>query len=78
MWEWLVIISRDQPEQWVTWTCFYGGAGRVEVRFDRRQGPPGPAPGNQPDRRARSTRATALQDRGFLVIPRPDLAAASR
>ena len=78
MGQWLVIISRDQPEQWVTWTCFYGGAGRVEVPWDRRQGPPGTGSGNQPDRRAPSNRATALQERGFLVIPRPDLAGAPR
>jgi len=42
MWRVLVIIARGQPEQRVTWTCFYGGVGRVEVLFDRRQGPPRP------------------------------------
>jgi hypothetical protein len=78
MGQWLVIISRDQPEQWVTWTCFYGGAGRVEVAFDRRQVPPRTGPGDHPDRRARPTRETALQEHGFLVIPRPELAGAAR
>jgi hypothetical protein len=60
MWRWLVIISRDRPEQWVTWACFCGGAGRVEVLFDRREGPPGLEPGRHPDGRARSNCETAL------------------
>jgi len=78
MGRWLVIISRDQPEQWVTWSCFYGGTGRVEVLLDRRQGPPGTGASDHPERRAQPTHAIALQERGFLVIPRPDLAGASR
>ena len=78
MGQWLVIIARDRPEQWVTWTCFYGGGGNVEVLWDRRQGPLGTGAGDHPDRRARSTRETILQARGFLVLPRPELAGASR
>jgi hypothetical protein len=77
MWEWLVIISRDQPEQWVSWTCFYGDAGRVEVLFDRRQRPPGTGAGDYPERRVHPNREATLQERGYLVIPRPALAAAS-
>ena len=78
MGRWLVIIARDQPEQWVTWTCFYGGAGQVKVLWDRRQGPPQTGASGHPDRRAPSTREATLQERGFLVIPRLDLADASR
>jgi hypothetical protein len=76
MWRWLVIVARDQPELWATWTCFYGGAERVEICFDRRQGQP--RPGDRPDRRARSPHERGLQERGFLVIPQPDVAGASR
>jgi len=78
MWRWLVIISRDRPELWLTWASFYGGAARVEVLFDRRQGPAGIASGERRERRARPDCDTELQQRGFLVIPKPELAGASR
>ena len=75
---WLVIIARDRPEFWVTWASFYGGAGKVEVLFDRRQGQPWPGRGDRPDRRTQPHRDTDLQDHGFLVIPRPEMVGASR
>ena len=78
MWRWLVIIARDRPELWVTWAAFYGGAGRIEILFDRRQGHTGAGWRNGPDRRARLDREAELPARGFLVIPRPDLVGASR
>ena len=77
MWR-LVIIARDRPELWVSWASFYSGAATVEVLLDRRQGPPGTATGDRPDRRARSTRDTVLRDLGFIVIPRPNPEGASR
>jgi hypothetical protein len=67
----LVIVARDRPDLWVTWAAFYGGAERVEVLLDRRQGPARPR-GQQPERRGRTPRGTALQERGFLVIPQAD------
>ena len=78
MWRWLVIVAHNRPELWVTWATFYGGAVTVEVLFDRRQGEAGTGRGDGPDRRARPNRATELQERGFLVIPRTELVGASR
>lgn len=78
MWRWLVIIARDRPELWASWTCFYGGAKRMEVHFDRRQGQAGTERQDGAERRARPTGDTELEERGFLVIPRPDLVGASR
>ena len=77
MWRWLVIIARDRPELWLTWASFYGGAVKVEVLLDRRQGEAGTRRGEQPERRARPGGDTELQQRGFLVIPRPELAGVS-
>jgi hypothetical protein len=78
MWRWLVIIARDRPELWATWTCLYGGAERMEVHFDRRQVQGGTGRADAPERRARPKGDVELQERGFLVIPRPDLVGASR
>ena len=78
MQRWLVIIARDRPELWVTWASFYGGAETVEVLVDRRQGQPWTERRGRPDRRARPHCDTALQERGHLVISRPELVAASR
>ena len=75
---WLVIIARDRPEVWLTWAAFYGGGGEVEVLVDRRQGQPGTRRGSRADRRLLPPRDPVLQERGFLVIPRPDLVGASR
>jgi hypothetical protein len=74
---WLVIIARDRPELWVTWTSFYGGAGEVELVVDRRLSQPWTG-GDRPDRRTPSNREIDLQERGFLVIPRPEIVGASR
>ena len=69
----LVVIARDRPELWVTWAAFYGGAENVEVLVDRRQGQPCPERRNGPDRRTSPHRDPALQARGVLVIPRPEI-----
>ena len=72
MWRWLVIIARDRPELWATWTCFYAGAERISILVDRRHAQPATATnGDRPDRRARSPRESELQERGFLVISQP-------
>jgi hypothetical protein len=78
MWRWLVIVARDRPELWATWTCVYDGAERIAIYFDRRQGQPWTGTGDRPDRRARPNRDTDLQDHGFLVIPRPEMVGTSR
>lgn len=78
MWRWLVIIARDRPELWATWTCVYGSPERMEVHFDRRKGQAGTGTRGGPDRRARPNSDTELEGRGFLVIARPDLVGASR
>ena len=78
MWRWLVIIARDRPELWATWTCVYGSPERTEVHFDRRKGQAGAGTEGGPDRRARPNSDTELDGRGFLVIARPDLVGASR
>jgi hypothetical protein len=70
---WLVIIARDRPELWVTWASFYGGAEQVEVLCDRRQGQSGTERRNRLDRRTTPHRDTDLQERGFLVIRRPEM-----
>jgi hypothetical protein len=77
MWRWFVIIARDRPELWPTWTCLCRGAVKIDVLLDRRQDDGGSEWRNGPDRRARSSAGMALQERGFLVIPRPDLVSAS-
>jgi hypothetical protein len=69
MLQWLVIIARDRPELWATWTAFFGGAERFEIILDRRQGQPGTATGHHPDRRVRPPRDYDVHERGFLVIP---------
>jgi hypothetical protein len=74
---WLVIIARDRPELWVTWASFYGGAGEVELVVDRRLRQPWTGR-DRPDRRTPSNREIDLQERGFLVIPRPEIVGASR
>jgi hypothetical protein len=76
MGRWLVIIAIGRAG--VTWASFYGGAGTVEVLFDRRQRQPETGRNDRPDRRARPNRDTDLWERGFLVIPRPELVGASR
>ena len=78
MWRWLVIIARNRPELWATWTCFYGGVRELEVLVDRRQDQPCTATRDRPDRRARPNRDTELHTRGFLVISRPRVLGASR
>ena len=75
---WLVISSGDRPELWVTWASFYGGAGKIEVLFDRRQGQTWPGRGDRPDRRTQPDRDADLQERGFLAIPLPEIVGASR
>ena len=70
MLQWLVIIARDRPELWATWACLYGGAERIEIILDRRQGQAGTATRDHADRRVRSPRESDIQERGFLVIPR--------
>ena len=74
----LVIIARDRPELLGILAVIYGQKGEVEIHFDRRQGQPGTGPGDRPDRRATPHRDTVLQAQGFLVIRRPETAAASR
>ena len=74
----LIIIARDRPELWVTWAAFYGGAETVEVLFDRRQGRPWPEQGDRPDRRTRPNLDPDLQERGFLVFPRPEMVGTAR
>jgi hypothetical protein len=69
----LVIVARDRPDLWVTWAAFYGGAERVEVVLDRRRGTARPG-GHQPERRSQTSRGTALQEHGFLVVPQSDSA----
>ena len=78
MQQWLVVIARDRPELWVTWASFYAGGGTVEVLFDRRQGHSWVGKGERRDRRARSSRDGGVPERGFLVIPRPEIVGASR
>jgi hypothetical protein len=78
MWRWLVIIARDRPELWATWTCVHGGAERMAVHFDRRRGQAGTGRGAGSERRVRPNGDTELEARGFLVIPRPDLVGACR
>jgi len=75
---WLIIIAPDRPDLWTTWAAFYGGAEKVEVRFDRRQPQFGTGRRDREDRRARSPRDSGLQERGYLVIRRPAMAGASR
>lgn len=65
----LVIIARDRPELWLTWAAFYGGTGNVRLVVDRRHTPPRTRREGHPDRRTQPERETALQKRGFLVIP---------
>ncbi len=74
---WLVIIARDRPELWVTWASFYGGAGKVDVLFDRRCGLPWPERRESLDRRARPELDSDLQKHGFLVIPQTEIVGAS-
>ena len=77
MWRWVVIIARDRPELWMSWASFYGHTGKVDVLFDRRQGPPHTGEG-LPDRRTRPNLDSALQEQGFLVIPLPEIVGAPR
>jgi len=78
MLQWLVIIARDRPELWATWTAFFGGAERFEIILDRRQGQSGTVTGNRPDRRVRSPRDFDVHERGFLVISQFVFTGASR
>jgi hypothetical protein len=78
MWRWVVIIARDRPELAPTWTRLARGAVKLDVILDRRQGHAGIAWSKGPERRGRSSPGMELQERGFLVILRPDLASASR
>ena len=70
---WLVIIARERLDLWVTWGCFYGGAERIDILFDRRHGPPRSGTGDCPDRRARSPHDHNLRARGFLVSPQCEI-----
>lgn len=78
MWRWLVIIARDRPELRPTWTRLCRGAVKIDVLLDRRHGRGGNGWRNGPDRRLRPGAGGELEERGFLVIPRPDLMSASR
>jgi hypothetical protein len=78
MLQWLVIIARDRPDLWATWTSLYGGAERFEIVLDRRHGQMRPAQGNRPDRRVRSASDSELQARGYVVISQFVSAGASR
>lgn len=77
MWRWLVIVARDRPELAPTWACLARGAVKLDVLLDRRQGDAGSEWRNGPDRRTRSSAGMALRERGFLVIPQPDLVSGS-
>ncbi len=68
MLQWLVVIARDRPDLWATWTALYGGAERFEIVLDRRHRRPRTAQGTRPDRRVRSTSESELQARGYVVI----------
>jgi hypothetical protein len=74
----LIIVSRDRPELFRTLVATCNQTGVVEILVDRRQGQPWTGRGDRPDRRARSNRDTHLQERGFLVIPQPEIVGASR
>jgi len=76
--QYLVIISRDRPELLGRLATIYGQKGAVEIRFDRRQGQTRGRRENRPDRRTAPHRDADLQRRGFLVIRRPAVTAASR
>jgi len=68
----LIIVSRDRPELFRTLVATSSQTGVVEILFDRRQGQPGTATGDHPDRRAQSSRDTLLRELGFIVIPQPN------
>jgi hypothetical protein len=74
----LIIVSRDRPELFRTLVASSSQTGVVEVLFDRRQGSPGSTTRDHPDRRAHPDRDTRLRELGFIVIPQPDTARASR
>ena len=74
----LVIIARDRPDLLGVLATVYGTKGEVEIHFDRRQGLAWTGRGSRPDRRASPHRDAALRKRGFFVIRRPEMAAASR
>jgi len=78
MTRYLIIIARDRPELLGTLAVIYGQKGEVEIYFDRRQAQPGTGTGDRPDRRTPPHRDRVLHSRGFLVIRRPETAAASR
>jgi hypothetical protein len=67
----LVIIARDRPEVWLTWATFYGGAESVRLVLDRRHAPR-TRPAGHADRRTQPHNPAALQERGFLVIPKAE------
>lgn len=74
----LVIISRDRPDLLGRLATIYGQKGEVEIHFDRRQAPARAGRENRPDRRTAPQRDADLRRRGFLVIRRPSMVAASR
>ena len=74
----LVIISRDRPDLLGRLATIYGQKGEVEIHFDRRQEQAAAGRRNRPDRRTAPQRNADLRRRGFLVIRRPAIAAASR
>ena len=74
----LVIISRDRPDLLGRLATIYGQKGDVEIHFDRRQAQTLAGRGNRPDRRAAAQRDGDRRRRGFLVIRRPAMPAASR
>jgi hypothetical protein len=78
MGRYLIIIARDRPDLLGRLAVIYGQKGEVEIHFDRRQGQAWTAPGDRPDRRAPRHRDSVLRKQGFLVIRRPETAAASR
>jgi hypothetical protein len=66
----LVIVSQDQPELFARLTAIYAHEAWIEIRLDRRHGPPGAGMADQADRRSPPSPNTDLQDHGFIVILR--------
>jgi hypothetical protein len=74
----LIIVARDRPELFGTLATIYGQKGEVEIFFDRRRAQAGTGSRDRPERRAQAHRDAELHERGYLVIPRPEMACASR
>jgi hypothetical protein len=74
----LIIVARDRPELFGTLASIYGQKGEVEICFDRRREQSETERGDRPDRRAQPHLDAKLLAFGYIVIPRPDMAYASR